>query len=273
MITLLGDRQLTAGRSSSMERVAIGMAVSQSLRICLAVLISALSLSTGCSKTEKSLAEAPPSPVRTESLPAPVSAQAAQPQQMPKLPPPQTNEVQEAVKRVFKEAVLIDTNSKPSFIVGDFNGDHSQDIAVVLKPASDKIGALNEEFPKWILRDLAGPNPPASPRLRIAANDKLLAIIHGYDTKGWRDDHATQTYLLKNAGGSGMETYSTKAFVAAYQGSKLPQLQGDVVGQEIGGKLRCIYYAGATYAWYDPKTFKDEPERRMVHMAPRETKK
>jgi len=272
MIILLGEHQLISAGSSSMLRVAIGLPVWRSLEIGLAALISALLLLTGCAKTEKPLAEAPP-PVKAEAPPPPVSTPPDQPQLISKLPPPQTIEVQEAVKRVFKEAVLIDTDSKPSFIVGDFNGDRSQDVAVVLKPASDKLAALNEEFPNWILRDLAGSNPPASPRLRVAANDKLLAIIHGYHARGWRDDQATQTYLLKNAGGSGMETYSAKEFVAAYQGKKLPQLQGDVLGQEIGGKLRCIYYSGATYSWYDPKTFKDEPERRMVHMAPRETKK
>jgi hypothetical protein len=70
-----------------------------------------------------------------------------------------------------------------------------------------------------------------------------------------------------------MEAYSAKEFVAAYQGKKLPQVRGDVVGQEIGGKLRCIYYAGATYSWYDPQTFTGDTERRMVHMASNRKKK
>jgi hypothetical protein len=197
-----------------------------------------------------------------------------QPRQVPKLPPPQVNEVQEAVKRVFKETVLVDTGSKPAFIVGDFNGDFSQDVAVLLKPATDKLSELNGEFPTWILRDLAAPaTQPGGPRLRIAANDKLLAIIHGYDAKGWRDNQATQTHLLKNAARSDLEAYSAKEFAAAYAGKKLPQLQGDVVGQEIEGKLRCIYYSGATYSWYDPKTFGEQSEPRAVHMAPREKKK
>jgi hypothetical protein len=172
------------------------------------------------------------------------------------------------VKRVFKEAVVIDTSRQPTFIVGDFNGDLSQDIAVVLKPAPDKLAELNEESPTWLLRDLAGPTQPGSPRLRVAANEKLLAIIHGYDAKGWRDDQATQTFLLKNAAGSGMEAHSKKEFVAAHQGVKLPQLRGDVVGEELGGKSGYLYYAGATYSWYDPKTFNGEPERHVVHMAP-----
>lgn len=247
-----------------MLRGAIGVSVPHSLRIGLAVLISALWLLTGCSKAEKPVAEAPPPPL---------TAQTDQPRQMSKLPPPQMNEVQEAVKRVFKESVLIDTSHQPTFIVGDFNGDLSQDVAVVLKPASGKLSELNEEFPNWILRDLAGPGQSGIPRLRVAANDKLLAIIHGYDANGWRDHQATQTYLLKNAAGSGMKAHSPKDFVAAHQGRKLPQLRGDVVGEEIGGKSGCLYYAGATYSWYDPKTFGGEPDRRMVHMAPSGTKK
>jgi hypothetical protein len=260
-----------------MQRGATGLPFSRSLEISFVLFICSLSLSTGCSKTEKPLRETPAPPVSAEAQPPPVIAQPDQPRQMAKLPPPQINEVQEAVKRVFKEAVFVDTNYRPAFIVGDFNGDFSQDIAVLLKPAADKLPELNEESPTWMLRDLgATPNQSVSPRLRVAANDKLLAIIHGYDVKGWRDQQATQTYLLKNAAHSGMESYSAKEFVAAYQGyqgKKLPHLRGDVVGQEIGGNLRCIYYSGATYSWYDPKTFNEESEQRAVHMAPREIKK
>lgn len=236
----------------------VNVKILRSFRLALAVTISAVSFLTGCSQAAKPAAEAPPPPL---------TAQADQPQQTSKPAPPQMNEVQEAVKRVFKEAVLIDTSHKPTFIVGDFNGDLSQDIAVVLKPASDKLAELNEEFPNWILRDLAGPNQPGSPRLRVAANDELLAIIHGYGANGWRDHQATQTYLLKNAVGSGMEAHSAEDFVAAYQGKKLPQLRGDVLGEEVGGKPGYLYFAGATYSWYDPKTFTGEPERRVVHMA------
>ncbi len=257
-----------------MQLRALGLPLDRSLAICLFVIACALSVLNGCSKSEKSRAEGSPQPLTAEAPPSPGIAPGDQPQQMSKLPPPKPNEVQEAVKRIFKEAVLIDTNNKPSFIVGDFNGDLSQDIAVTLKPASDKLAELNEEFPNWILRDLGGSSDQSeSPRLRVAANDKLLAIIHGYAVKGWRDPQASQTYLLKNAPHSDMELYSPKEFMAAYQGKKLPQLRGDVVGQEIGGKLKCLYFSGATYSWYDPKTFDGESEQRAIHMAPSETKK
>ena len=256
-----------------MLRDVIRVPVSHRIRIGLAVLISALSFLTGCSKPDKPVVEAPASPLIAEASPHPLISEANQPQQISKLPSPQMNEVEEAVKRVFKEAVLIDTSQKPNFIVGDFNGDLSQDIAIVLKPASDKLSELNEEFPTWILRDLAGPNQTGGPRLHVGAKDKLLAIIHGYDTQGWRDHQATQTYLLKNAAGSGMTTYSAKDFLATHQDSKMPKLQGDLVGEELGGKSGYLYYAGATYSWYDPKTFTGETEQRMVHMADGGTKK
>lgn len=239
------------------------MLSSRNLTIGSALLISAATLVTGCSTARQPLAETPPPPM---------TAQADPPRQLSKLPPPQARDVQEAVKRIFKDAAEIDTNQQPSFIVGDFNGDLSEDIAVLLKPAAEKLSELNEEAPTWILRDLAGAKP-RSPRLRVAANDKLLAIIHGYEANGWRDQQATQTYLLKNAAGPGMEKYSAQEVVAAYRGRKLPQFQGDVVGHEIGGKLKCIYYAGATYSWYDPKTFDPEPERRVAHMGAGEAKK
>jgi hypothetical protein len=239
----------------------VNVTVSRSFRIVLAVLISALSFLSGCSRADKPTAEARPPTVTT---------QADQPQQVGKLPPPQINEVQEAVKRVFKDSALIDTSRKPVFIAGDFNGDLSQDIVVVLKPAPERLSDLNEEFPTWILRDPFAPNESRIPRLRVAANDELLAVIHGYGANGWRDPQATQTYLLKNVVGSGMEAHQAKDVAQASQGKKLPQLRGDVIGEVLGGTSGYLYYAGATYSWYDPKTFKGEPERGMIHTPPNE---
>ena len=240
------------------------LSVLHNLRIGLAVLIAACSFLFGCSTEKKPIAEAPP--------PSPV-APADQPQQMAKLPPPQMNEIQEAVKRVFNDAVVIDTSHTPAFIAADFNGDFSQDIAVVLKPAADKLPALNEEFPAWILREPFGATESRSPRLRIADKDVLLAVIHGYGTNGWRDPQATQTFLLKSVVGSGMEVHSSKEVAAANKGKSLPQLRGDVVGEVLDGKVGYLYYAGATYSWYDPKTFKAEPETGMVHGRPAEAVK
>jgi hypothetical protein len=93
----------------------------------------------------------------------------------------------------------------------------------------------------------------------------LLAVIHGYGTNDWRDPQATQTFLLKNTVGSDIEVHLGKEFVAANRIKKMPRLHGDLIGEVLRGMSGYLYYADATYAWYDPKTFKGEPERRLVH--------
>jgi hypothetical protein len=184
---------------------------------------------------------------------------------MPELLPPRLDEVEEAVNRIFKDAAIIDNSRNPNFIAGDFNGDLSQDIAVAVKPAPGKLPEMNEEIPAWMLRDPFAPVEPGMPPLRVEENDVLLAVIHGYGLDGWRDPQATQTYLLKNAVGSGMKRLTGKEFVAANRGKKLPRLHGDLIGEVLQGASGCLYYAGATYSWYDPRSFKGEPARRLVH--------
>jgi hypothetical protein len=235
----------------------VKVTVSNGLRIRLLMLLALCLFLHACSNAEKPKREAPPSPV----------AQADQPSEMSRLPPPDTKSVEEAVKRVFKESALIDTNHKPNFIAGDFNGDLSQDIAVVLKPVPEKLAELNEEFPNWILRDPFATGDSRVPRLRVAADDALLAVIHGYGANGWRDPQATQTYLLKNAVGSGLAPRSPKEIAKAYRGKKLPQLRGDVIGEQVGGTAGYLYYALSSYQWYDPKTFKGDIEPGMFHGA------
>lgn len=234
------------------------------LRIIPAAIVFTCALALGCSTANKPVVEAtPPAP----PAPAASLAQADQPRQMVQLPAAAPGEVQEAVKRVFKDSARLDSNLKPAFVTGDFNGDQSQDLAVVLKPEAAKIAELNEEFPNWILRDLSGTGDFQGPRLRIAADEVLLAVIHGYGPNGWRDSQATQTFLLKNAAGSSMEAQSAKNFIAANKGRKVPGLRGDVVAEVLGGKSGYLYYTSSSYAWYDPKTFTGEPEPRRGHGA------
>jgi len=161
-----------------------------------------------------------------------------------------------------------------AFVAGDFNGDLSQDIAVILKPAPEKLPEMNKEFSPWLLRDPFGAAVTGTPRLGVAASDVLLAVIHGYGDKGWRDPDATQTFLLKNAAGLSLETRASKDFAMANQGKKLPTLHGDLIGETVGGKPGYLYFSGATYAWYDPKTFTGEPVPRRSHgMADQKAKK
>jgi len=193
--------------------------------------------------------------------------EAAQPQVASNIPPPDLNAVQDAVNRVFKDKARIDMSRKPYFVAGDFNGDGSQDIAVVLQPTPEKLADLNEEFPNWILKNPFAPGAESRvPRLRVAAHDSLLAVIHGYGTKGWRDPEATQTFLLKNAIGSGMNARDAKDVRKANSGTKTPHLSGDVISQVVNGSQGYLYFADATYSWYDPKTFQEQPETGMAHL-------
>lgn len=256
------------GRASDrhLTKLPPGMIVSPGLNFVFAFLMCVLFLS-GCSTADKPVAEAPPQPATPAAADSAIAGATNQPLPVANnLPLPELKTVAEAVKRVFKDAAFVDTTRQPAFLAGDFNGDRSQDIVVVIKPAADKIAEMNEEFPRWILRDPFGSAESKSPRLRVGANDELLAVIHGYGSNGWRDPEATQTYLLKNAAGSRMATHPVKEFAAANQGKKLPQLRGDLVGEVIQGKAGFLYFAGATYSWYDPKTFKGEVgERALVH--------
>jgi len=228
---------------------------SSRIKIGMAVLVATSSF--GCACTSREAAKGPAEP--------PPSAVAPPSQQLSQSPPPNLVEVQQAVSRVFKGAALVDSTRDPNFLAGDFNGDGSQDIAAILKPAAGKLAQMNEEFPRWIVRDPFIPAQPGMPPLRIAATDVLLAVIHGYGQNGWRDPQATQTYLLKNAVGSEVKTFPKSDFMAANQGKKIPRLLGDSIGEVLRGRSGYLYFAEATYSWYDPKTFKGEPEKHLTH--------
>jgi hypothetical protein len=201
-----------------------------------------------------------------------------QPTDVPKLPPPKLEEVQEAVVRIFKDAAVIDASRTPSFLVGDFNGDQSQDLAVVLKPAAGKLSELNQEFPNWIAREpldelllpkskalahggtsKSQPNPAAGQTVRFKQSDVLLAIIHGQGPKGWLDPEATQTHLLRDVVGTNMHILPFKEAAKAYKGIKpFPSVFGDLIQQTLIGQAGFLHFAGSLYSWYDPKNYKSE---------------
>lgn len=237
----------------------------------LVVVIGSAALS-GCAK--------PPAQPNVEQPPPPQASAATtpppQPAELPVLPPPKSEEVQIAVKRIFKDAVVIDPSRKPSFLVGDFNGDLSQDLAIVVKPAEGKLSELNQEFPNWLAREplkevllpkskmLAHPvaakpsaNPAAGQTIRFEQSDVLLAIIHGYGAKGWRDPEATQTHLLRDVVGVNITILPFKSAVKAYKGIKpFPNIYGDLIQQTLIGQSGFLHFTGGMYGWYDPKNYR-----------------
>jgi hypothetical protein len=186
----------------------------------------------------------------------------------PTLPPPKPDEVQEVVTRVFQNAVAADVRNDQNYLVGDFNGDGSVDIAIVVKPATESLPDINSEVANWILEDpnkiiLPDPNkvvqqfPPKPEPVRVEQSDVLLAVVHGYGPEGWRNSMARQTYLLKNAVGSSMTTRPIKDLLVASKGKEqqptLTQLMigfGNVIHEVRGKESGFIYYTGAKYAWY-----------------------
>ena len=210
--------------------------------VCLLTIV-VLTLSA-CSSTTKRAAveQAPVYQPSPESTPVRLAA----------APAPKLIEVQEAIKRIFKDAAVLHPNYNPNFLTGDFNGDASQDLAVIIKPV--KLEDMNQEYPPWLVRAPRTSKVDRAP-LKIDQNEVLLAVIHGYGTNDWRDPEATQTFVLKDVVGNDLKVHTGKEFVAANAGRKLPRLQGDLIGESLQGTQGYLYYATSSYSWYDPKSF------------------
>jgi hypothetical protein len=179
----------------------------------------------------------------------------------PELRPPQPTEAQEAIKRVYGDTVFVESSRPKYFIAGDFNGDNSIDLGVVVRPARGQVAKLNSEVANWIRCDPQKIKPPVpqphghlllqmvEPTV-IDETDLLLAVIHGYGPQGWRNPQARQSYLLKNAVGDGIKlTPLNEAIKIVGKYKDPPQLRGDVVSQTMDNKQGLLYYTGAKYAW------------------------
>jgi len=176
---------------------------------------------------------------------------------------PALSEVQEAVKRVCLDEVAIDTSQSEPFIVGDFNGDGSEDLAVIVRPARGALPKLNSEYANWIIEDprkvvLPDPNkavqrlPKPPPAVFVQANDVLLLVLHGYQQAGWRHQYARQTFLLRNAVGDSVRAQSVNE-VSKTDGNKnpFPQRPGDVISEKLTGHQGFLYWTNGRYAWWE----------------------
>lgn len=164
-------------------------------------------------------------------------------------PQPTEAELREAIERNYKDAVVMDHTQTVPFLIGDFNGDNSEDIVVVVKPGAGKLSELNSEYANWILEDPHYIQPQQKSRpVSVQRNDLLLAVIHGHEREGWRNSLATQTYLLKNAVGKELEKQQVRQ--TSSDGSRaLHVFRGDVIREQLDGTTGIIYWTGAKYAW------------------------
>lgn len=177
----------------------------------------------------------------------------ASPGLRPPAAPPNQDEVKRAVARIFDKTAVAEVSLKSSFVAGDFNGDGSEDLAVLIKPNDTQLGEINNELANWVLEDPKNVTPrtnqrTAPPRAHAEKDEILLAVIHGVGTNGWRNPEAKQTYVLKNQGATNMTAQTPTSAQTTYD--KRVALRGDVIGESINGKSGILYWNGGKYAWY-----------------------
>jgi hypothetical protein len=233
-----------------------------------------LCISAAVSTFMSACARAPEPPKAEEPPPAASTALPAaerKTEEAVSIPPPTADEVRAKVNFIFEGAATLDGSRTPNYFVGDFNGDGSPDLAVIVKPVEAKLLDINSEVANWILGDptqvlLPDPSktvqePPKLKPVHIERSDsQLLAFIHGHGQNGWRDPLSRQTYLLKNAVGSNPSSQSVAELVRAAEGkAKRPAIyanmskKGNVIMQGLGRSPGFLYYTGSKYAWYAQK--------------------
>jgi hypothetical protein len=175
--------------------------------------------------------------------------------------PPSAAELREVITRFYKDAVIVD-ETRSNAVVGDFNGDNSEDIAIIVRPANRMLAEINSEFANWILEDpisvgefiavrSSGSRAKEPSAAVVHSGDTLLAVIHGRQQTGWRNPQATQTYLLKNGVGDTLEMQRARAVFGETEDKKsLPTLHGDVIRETLANKRGFLYWTGAKYAWH-----------------------
>jgi len=227
------------------------------------------------SKNANESATASPTPAAqtasTESpaatTPAPAATPTPEPTPMPEAPPP--NDARAAVARVYKGAVTPDER-EGWIVVGDFNGDGSEDLVARVRAAPGRVDELNDDLANWIVSDpqkVRRPDPrkfdphqgvqkldPLPERPRVTAADSLLVVIHGFKEQGWRNPEASQTYVLRDAAGADLRAQSRGDARITALGQNPPRIMGDVIRQTLNGRQGFLYWNGATYGWFHPES-------------------
>jgi hypothetical protein len=222
---------------------------------------------TAASPTPAAQGKAAEQPAATPT-PAAQESGTPTPSPTPAPSPPPASEVRAAIARVYKGAVTPEA-AAGSFIVGDFNGDGSEDLVARVRAAPGRVGELNDDLANWIVSDprkVLRPDPrkfdphqnvqkltPVAERPRVEAADSLLVVLHGYKESGWRSPDASQTYLLKDAGGADLRPQTRVEAKLTTIGQNPPRLIGDVIRETLRGEQGFLYWNGATYGWFQPE--------------------
>lgn len=230
--------------------------------VCVLLAAIGCTFASGCAGDKRSTADssAPQAPVGETTPAAAASATPSQTPSHPNASKASPAELHVCLKRVYGDAVSIDESRRDNYVTGDFNGDGSPDIAIVVRPGTGKLPEINDELANWILKDpreaqlpVAGkqtlPLAKKSARVKVQQSDILLAIIHGHTSEGWRSPTATQTYLLKNAVGTDLRLWPRAEIPGANQAHST-EISGDAIGETLAKESGFLYWTGAEYGWH-----------------------
>jgi hypothetical protein len=173
--------------------------------------------------------------------------------------PPTAAEVASALRRVFGEDLIVEQDTKrPIFIGADLNGDASQDLAVIVRPAPGKLADINGEFANWIIQDADTFFIPPSeghvvhvPTIRqpkVTEGEVVLAVVHGHGREGWRNPEAKQGYLVKHAA----VTFLGLAPSISEKSIRMMHLpvRTEIVHALRDNKKGFLFWTGQAYAWH-----------------------
>ncbi len=232
---------MSRAKSPSLVRLVLAAAMLAALQGCT---------SNHAQNVEKPIAAATPQPTPAGS---PVAS--------PKLPPPTKAQVEEAFHRVFGDDLVAQSDEgsgQATFIVGDFNGDQSEDLAVIAWPVAGKLDDVNNELANWTIQDadkafIAPPSkavvvPPKQARPRVERGEQLLAIIHGVGPAGWRNPEARQAYIVKH-GAATFEGTAPSISQKAIRAMRLP-VETEIIKEVRNGKKGFLFWTGGVYAWH-----------------------
>jgi hypothetical protein len=199
----------------------------------------------------------------TAGVEKPVSVATPQPAQatatpFPKLPPPTQAEVESAIARVFSNVLSIDRSRRQNFIAGDFNGDGSEDLAVIVRPVRGRLDEINSELANWTIQDADNAFVP-SPHQRVVKMEKaappkvaeqeaVLAIVHGFGPQGWRNSEARQAILVKHAAAVFQGT-APSISQKAIRLMRLP-VETEIIRGLRGREKGFLFWTGGAYAWH-----------------------
>jgi hypothetical protein len=183
----------------------------------------------------------PPSPAAPEHVRPPVSD--------PDFSPATPEEARAALARAFDDRLAM---TQEAAAVGDFNGDGAPDLAVAVRARPGAEPALLDPLANWTMEDCVTAMHPAADVARhhdaapLAQGEALLAVLHGYGARGWRDPEARQAYLVRGAVAGPWSRRPLRDFVPEAPDDRLRR---DVLAGPPGtGNGRLVYWIGGRYA-------------------------